>query len=246
MEIRGYLKTSLIEWPGEIASVVWVAGCNFRCPFCHNRDLVLASPSLPVFSEAAIFADLEKRKKWIDGVAVTGGEPTLQPDLADFLVHCRRLGLKTMLETNGSLFVKLREILSRNLVDYLAMDFKGPLDRRYLEIVGLDRSQTKILANIRRSLALVLTAGINFEFRTTVVPGLHDQAVLTEMAKQLKEIVLKTGSRTTDIHWYLQNFQPKNCLDPKMEKVKPYRQSERETFLKVIKKYFPQAALRTS
>ena len=241
MDIGGYLSTSLIEWPGKIAAIIFVFGCNFRCPFCYNRDLVLPSKrlrggklkgdwssSLKV-EEEAIFADLKKRKKWVDGVVITGGEPTLQPDLAEFLKKIKDLGFLAMIETNGSQPEIMAQLLADQLLDYLAMDFKGPLDR-YTQITKAPISNSKI----KKAIRLIINSGIDFELRTTVVPGTHNQRTLIEMANQLAS--LAAGQ---PVKWLLQSFQPKTCLDPKFEKIKPYGKIKMEKFLKAVKRIIP-------
>ena len=220
MKIVGYLRTSLIEWPGKIASVIFVPGCNFRCPFCHNSNLVDPQKikKLPLIAEKEILSDLKKRKEWIDGVVVTGGEPTLQPDLAVFLQKIKKLGFLTMIQTNSSKPAIIRNLLKKKLIDYLTIDFKDSF------------------TNIQKSLKIILDSGIDFELRTTVVPTIHDEKVLLKMAGHLP--------RLTKFPWFLQAFQPKNCLDPQFEKIKPYSKMEMEKFLRVVKKIFPSVCLR--
>jgi len=256
MQIAGYLKTSLIEWPGKISSVVFVPGCNFRCPFCHNADL--ADPKrirrLTLIPEEEIFKDLEKRKKWVDGIVVTGGEPTLQTDLPKFLKSLKKMGFETMIETNGSKPEVIDKLLNRQMIDYIAMDVKGPLDQKYLEIVGykkLNSKNQKHIENIKKSVGLISNSGIDFEFRTTVVPGMHDQKILLKMAEEIKQLTVKQKLHTANCklstdsyHWFLQNFQPKNCLDPEFEKRKPFSNEELQGFLRVVREVIPQTELR--
>lgn len=238
MKIVGYLQTSLIEWPGKISSVIFVPGCNFRCPFCHNSGLVDPPKivKLPVISEEEVSADLKKRKKWIDGVVVTGGEPLLQPDLSRFLNRCKQMGFGTMIETNGVLNTVLQYMIYKNLIDYVAMDFKAPLDKRYAKTVGAEDFGSKIM---KESIKLLLESSTPFELRTTIVPGIHNKKVLVEMARQLKDILGKKK-----INWFWQNFQPKNCLDPKFEEKTPYKQEKLEEFLKAAKRDIPTVELR--
>ena len=240
MEIRGYLKTSAIEWPGKISAVFFVPGCNFRCPFCYNRDLVLNPEKLPKISEKEVFADLKKRKKWIDAVVVTGGEPTLQSDLDKFLKKVKKLGFLAMMETNGSFTPILQCIVASGLVDRVAMDIKGPLDARYTQISNF-RFPT---SNIKKSIKLIFQSGIDFELRTTVVPGIHDKKTLVLMAKQLTKEVQSAKCKAQSFRWYLQTFQPKTCLDPEFEKKKPYSKLQMEEFLKAVKKIISGAELR--
>jgi pyruvate formate lyase activating enzyme len=233
MKIAGYLKTSLIEWPGKISSVIFVPGCNFRCPFCHNRDLVEPQEikKLPEIAEKEIFKNLKKRKKWIDGVVVTGGEPTLQPDLAQFLQKCQALGFKTMVETNGSQPAVIKKLILAKLVDYWRMDYKVPLGE-YRKLTNL----AKIAAKIAQSIKILAMSSADWELRTTIVPGIHDSKILLQMAKELK-----IGGK---INWSLQNFQPKNCLDPKFNKIKPYSKIRLEELLKAVKKTVPEISLK--
>ena len=234
MEIVGYLRTSLIEWPGKIVSVAFVPGCNWRCPFCHNSALVdwQKIAKLPRFPGKRVLADLEERKRWIDGVVVTGGEPTLQPDLGRFLSACQQLGLATKVETNGSQPGVLRDLIKRKLVDYFSLDFKTSLDAQYRKAVGIKDFDFKVIIN---SLRLLLTSGVSFGLQTTIVPGIHDQKTLIKMAQQLATLV---GRRKVD--WFWQNFQPRHCLDPRFEKKKPYLKEELEAFFLQVRTYYPQ------
>lgn len=184
MDIRGYLQTSLNEWPGKISAVVFVGGCNFRCPFCHNRDLVLYPEKLPEIPEEEIFENLKKRKKWIDGVVVTGGEPSLQKDLSRFLARCKKMGFLTMIETNGTRPKIIAQLLDGPIVDRITLDIKGPLDKEYAKIVGKEKVN---VALIRRSIKTIVRSGVDFEFRTTVVPSLHTKENLIKLARQLKK-----------------------------------------------------------
>lgn len=244
MKIAGYLRTSLIEWPGKIVSVIFVPGCNFRCPFCHNADLVdpRKIKKIRFIPEKEILADLKKRRKWIDGVVVTGGEPTLQPNLPALLAKLKRLDFATMMETNGTTPKVLSKLVAQKppAIDYLSLDFKAPLDKTYGQSVGLKSFDPQIWL---KSLRIILKAGLPFELRTTVVPGIHDEKVLLQMARQLLRLMSHV-SRITNLVWHLQTFQPKNCLNPKFNKLKPYSRIEMEGFLGAVKKIIPGTRLR--
>lgn len=232
MEIRGYLQTSLIEWPGKISAVLWVAGCNLRCPYCQNKDLVLNPEKLPKIPEEEIFEDLKKRKNWLDAACLTGSEPTLQPDLPHFLRKIKKIGLLTMVETNGTRSEVLRELLEKKLLDRISLDIKGSFDR-YPQI-----TQVQVPASlVKESLRLIIASGIDFELRTTVVPTLHTKETLVRLAKNLKELSPKAA-------WYLQQFVPQNCLDPSFEKIEPFGKEKMEEILAAVKKYVPRASLR--
>jgi pyruvate formate lyase activating enzyme len=194
------------------------------------------------FSEQSILEELKKRRRFIDGVVISGGEPTLQPDLPEFLEKCQKLDLETMIETNGTKPGVIAILLSRYLVNFLALDFKGPLDNRYAKIVGLKNFSSKIWI---KSLKIILHSGIPFELRTTVVPGVHDEKVLLEMARQLKKILRNEDIKKLKANWYFQNFQPKNCLDPKFEKIKPFSKIELEEILKAAEKVIPEVKIRS-
>lgn len=241
MKIVGYLRTSLIEWPGKISSIIFVPGCNFRCPFCHNANLVdpEKNKKLPLISEEEILSDLKKRKKWIDGVVITGSEPTLQPDLLDFLKKVKKLGFLTMIETNGSQTEAIRNLLTEKLIDYLTLDFKASLDERYSLAVGAKFDPQTWIDSWR----LILKSKIPFELRTTVVPGIHDKKVLLTMAKQLKK-EWQSDKMAEFQGWFLQTFQPKNCLDSKFIKIRPYNRLKMEELLVSVKKIIPVAQIR--
>lgn len=234
MKIGGLQKVSLIDFPGRIAAIVFTKGCNFACPYCHNRDLVLGT--LPTISQRTVLSFLKKRKKVLDGVEITGGEPLLQPDLAEFMVKIKKLGYKIKLDTNGSFPKPLVRLLKKNLLDYVALDFKAPLDGYHRKTIGIEGFDSAIWV---LSLKLLLKSKIPFEVRTTIVPGIHNKKVLVKMAEQLKEIL---GRKK--ISWFWQNFQPKNCLDPRFEGKTPYKQEKLEEFLKAAKRHVFGAELR--
>jgi pyruvate formate lyase activating enzyme len=251
MKIGGYLKTSLNEWPGKVSAVIFTVGCNFRCPFCHNSQLVTNKErGLGDKSDESIIKDLEKRKKWLDVVVITGGEPTLQPDLIDFLTKVKALGLKVMVETNGSNPDVIAKLLDCYIVDRFAIDMKGSLDERYEEIIKLPNLPADAMhqalqagfqiANLKKTLVIIIKSKIDFELRTTVVPGIHDEKMLEKMAVQIENLKLKIEN----FEWVLQTFQPVNCLDPKFNKIKPYSLTEMEKMLKIARKIVPNTKLR--
>ncbi len=212
MEICGFQRVSLIDYPGRIASIVFVPGCNMRCPFCHNSDLALRNyGKLNVYREETILRKLHDASRFIDGVEITGGEPTLQQGLVDFIAECKDMGLLVKLDTNGSNPGKLRELLEKKLVDYVAMDVKTALDAgKYTKAIGV--SNAAMLKNIDESISLLLNSGIEYEFRTTVVPGLVSAEDLKSIAQRIK------GAKA----YYLQQYVAHNTLDPSYEKVLPY------------------------
>jgi pyruvate formate lyase activating enzyme len=211
MKIAGYLKTSLLDWPGKVASVIFTVGCNFRCPFCHNRDLVVGTQKLELVDEGSLLSDLKKRKKWIDGLVITGGEPTLQPDLAAFCRKVKKLGLGIKLDTNGSHPEVLEKLFKNDLVDFMAMDVKTDINH-YSQLVN---PQEKVMAGenglkeqIKKSIRLIVGSGLTYEFRTTVVPEIHNLESLTKMVAEVGKLGVPK------LTW--QNFVGRNCIDKKL------------------------------
>ncbi len=212
MEICGFQRVSLIDYPGKVASIVFVSGCNMRCPFCHNYDLALKNyDNLHVYKNETVLRKLEESSRFIDGVEITGGEPTLQPGLDEFIVRCRKMGLLVKLDTNGSNPLKLRELLENKLVDYVAMDIKAAMDpERYSKAIGV-RSEG-MLKRIDESINTIIGSGVDYEFRTTVVPGLVSKEDLIGIAKRIR------GAKA----YYLQQYAPDKTLDPAYERILPY------------------------
>ncbi len=180
--IKGFIPTSLVDWPGRICSVLFMGGCNFRCPACHNHRLVLDGESLPEIPMAAPLDYLKSRAQWIDGVTVTGGEPTMRRSLPHVLRMLRERGVSTKLDTNGSNPGVLRSLLRMGLVDAVFMDVKAPLDeRRYRAVAGVPVD----LSRIEESIDLLLESRIEVTFRTTVIPGMVEEPQLAEIRRRL-------------------------------------------------------------
>ena len=197
MVIGGLRKFSLIDFPGRICATIFTRGCNFRCPYCHNPELVDPARSGPILPEAEVISFLESRRGKLDAVTVTGGEPTLQPDLGRFLHAVKGMGYLAKIDTNGSSPEILETLIRSGLVDYLAMDVKGPVGK-YGRIARAPVQTDKI----RRSVELVTASGMAYEFRTTIVRSQLDPADLAETAAWLARGV-----------YVLQPFVPARCLD---------------------------------
>ena len=176
MKIAHFLGLSLIDYPGKVAAVIWTVGCNLRCPFCYNPELVLPEhvKRQKLLDPGEILRELAERVGFIEGLAITGGEPTLQGDLADFLREVKNLGLEVKLDTNGTRPEVLEELLSEGLLDYVALDVKAPFER-YHEFVGLPREAAReVVETVRRSLEILAEGKIPYELRTTAAPGLSE------------------------------------------------------------------------
>ncbi len=209
MKIAGLQKLTLLDYPEHTACTVFLPGCNFRCHYCHNAELVLpeciSEQAEHFIDEAEFFAFLEERKGLLEGVCVTGGEPTIHPGLRDFLRKIKAMGFKVKLDTNGSSPKILEKILAEKLVDYVAMDVKAAPEQ-YAEFVGISgQAQADgLVSAMERSRDLIASSGIDYEFRTTLINDYHDEA---EFAKILEFV------RNTE-KLYLQNFSSATgCLD---------------------------------
>ena len=197
MNIQGFQKLTLLDFPGRTACTVFTGGCNLRCPFCHNVALVLAPEEEP-FAEEEIFSYLAKRRGVLDGVAVTGGEPLLQPDIAAFLRRIKEMGFLTKVDTNGFFPEALEAILNEGLADYVAMDIKNS-KQKYAATCG---RQSIDLGKVEKSIRLLKNAGIDFEFRTTVVGGFHTDEDIEDICRWL------SGCQ----RYYLQAFKDSGIL----------------------------------
>lgn len=173
MEIYGFQSLTLLDYPGCLAATIFTGGCNFRCPFCQNKDLL--HPEEPIPGEE-IFAVLKKRRRMLDGVCVTGGEPTLQPDLAEFLAEVRSLGYRIKLDTNGSRPEVLRQLAEKGLLDYVAMDIKNS-PAKYAATCG----RLPSFDAVKESVDFLMRGSLDYEFRTTVMPELHTETEMREI-----------------------------------------------------------------
>lgn len=198
MEFHGLNKLTLLDFPKHLACTVFTGRCNLRCPFCHNAGLVLHPETEPILSKDDILSFLEKRRGALEGICITGGEPTLWPDLPQFLKECRALGYQIKLDTNGTRPDVLRELLEKKLFDYIAMDIKNS-PARYAETVGL--SSVRFSA-FEESVSLIQGSGLPYEFRTTVVRNFHtkeDFLAIGEWLKGAKCYVLQAFEDSGDL-----------------------------------------------
>ena len=187
MKLHGLQKMTLLDFPGRVACTVFLGGCDFRCPFCHNYDLADGTMQ-PLMDDAAFFSFLKKRQGLLDGVAVTGGEPCLHRDLPDFLRRIRRLGFMTKLDTNGYHPALLKQILDEGLADYVAMDIKNsPV--KYPETIGLSAMPAGYgfdFDRITESISVIMNGPADYEFRTTVVDEFHEDADFHEIGRLIR------------------------------------------------------------
>ncbi|MBQ1315704.1 MAG: anaerobic ribonucleoside-triphosphate reductase activating protein, partial [Erysipelotrichaceae bacterium] len=184
MRIGGLQKLTLLDYPNHVSCTVFTAGCNMKCPFCHNRDLVFIPENFEFYNPESIFEYLRKRQGTLDAVAITGGEPLLQPGLRDFIMEVRKLGFKVKLDTNGYYPDKLKKLVDEGLIDYVAMDVKAPLPK-YPVTVGLPESGFHT-EQIQKSIKYLLSGTVDYEFRTTAVREFHTKEDLVAIAKMIK------------------------------------------------------------
>ena len=201
--ICGLQKMTLLDYPGKVACTVFLGGCNFRCPFCHNSELFMGNPQ-KLMENAEFFTFLEKRKGLLDGVCVSGGEPTLYKDLPDFLEKIKDMGFVVKLDTNGSRPAVLKDLMEKGLVDYVAMDVKNSPDC-YAQTVGLE---TLDLAPVEESLRMLIGGTIPYELRTTLVAQLHNAASIQDMGAWLSELV--PGKQAEKL--FLQSFVDRDTV----------------------------------
>jgi len=219
LDIKGLIETSLVDWDGKVASVIFLPGCNFRCPYCQNMDLIDHPEKFKTVTEERIFEYLGSHKDFIDGICITGGEPTLYKDkgLTEFIRKIKQKGFLVKLDTNGSDPDYLKELIKEGLIDFVAMDIKAPLeDYNKAANVKVD------VQAVKESVQLLLSGKIDHEFRTTVVPTITGMAEIEGIAK------LITGAKK----YVIQQFEPENCKDIELRKLKPY---DRETIAKMMR-----------
>ncbi len=235
MEIKGFVDVSFVDWDGKLSSVIFLPTCNFRCPFCHNVNLVLHPEKLDRIPFEDVEDQLKKQRGWIDGVCITGGEPTLHGGLPELCSQLKKMGFLVKLDTNGTNPTMLKELMDRGLVDYVAMDIKAPLNvEKYSKATGIKAE--KLLEKVKESIRLLLGSNMDYEFRTTVVPTLHDEEDIKQICRSLK------GCKK----YVLQRFDVslgKTTIDPDFMS-KSLTEEEMQKFLTITQKFFPNAKLR--
>ena len=228
MRILGFQKLTLLDYPGKVACTIFIGGCNFCCPFCHNAELVINPNEQPEISKDKIFSTLKKRQGILEGVCVTGGEPTLFPELKEFLKKIKELGYAIKLDTNGYRPEELIALVEAGLVDYVAMDIKNS-STKYTETVGLDEME---VAKIQKSIEFLKRDTVDYEFRTTVVKELHTPADMEEIGRLLN------GARQYFIQSYREADQVISTI------FSSYDKTELEKMRDIVKPYVKHVELR--
>lgn len=228
--IRGWQKTSFIDYPGKISTVLFYSGCNFRCNFCHNPDLVYNRQILPKISEEKVINYLDNRKKILEAVVLTGGEPTLYKKLPLFLKKIKKIGYLVKLDTNGTHPGMLKRVIHENLVDYLAMDIKAPL-KKYSLVTQKAINPTII----KESIKIIKESELPYEFRSTILPIFHKTKDILAMARLIKGAEL----------YFLQKFIPRNDLvNKKIDKERGYTSQKMREFAKKCQRFVKKCLVR--
>ena len=231
MKIGGLQPLTLIDYPGRLACTVFTVGCDFHCPFCYSSELVVPEKikNQPKIPEAVFLLFLKKRKRLLEAVTICGGEPTIHQDLPLFTKEIKELGYLVKLDTNGSNPQMLAKLIKEESIDYVAMDIKGPKEK-YQELTG----EKANIENIEKSIKILKSSKINFEFRTTVVPTLLEKNDFTKIARWIGP-----GGK-----YYLQQFRAEKTVDPNFEKMKPHSFDELLEIKKAIAPLFDVCEIR--
>lgn len=223
MKIIGFQKTTLLDFPGKVAATIFTPGCNFRCPYCQNGDILTPGEEIEPFTEEEVFSTLEKRKGVLDGVCITGGECTLQKDLPEFIKKVRTLGLLVKLDTNGTNPKMIKDLLDEKLLDYIAMDIKQ-CKEKYNDVAVMKNFK---IEDIEESVSLIINSGIDYEFRTTVASNLMSTEDFEKIGQWIR------GAKA----YYLQQYKEsafvldKSCTVPSKDIL--------ESYVNLLSKYVP-------
>ncbi len=228
------IETSLIDWEGKIVSTLYVPSCNFRCPYCYNCDLILHPENFPDISQREINNYLLERKDFIDGICMSGGEPTLYPDLSAYFKGIKDKGFLIKLDTNGTNPKLLKNLMDFGLVDYIALDIKSSLDfENYFKAAGI--KDKMMMEKVKDSIELIMNSKIDYEFRTTIVPLLHSEDTIIKIARYI------SGAKK----YVLQNFSPlEKTLEPSFQKIQPCSDEKMQELSEKAKKYVPNCYWR--
>jgi pyruvate formate lyase activating enzyme len=229
MEIKGFLETSFVDWPGKVCAVLFLAGCNFRCPYCHNHELVLNPHRHPSISMDSIMDRLNSFKGWIDGVCISGGEPTVNDNLLDLMRRVRNSGFLVKLDTNGTRPDLLHELIEEGLLDYVAMDVKAP---PFFEAYSIVTGVSAPIRAVQESIRLLKENKVPYEFRTTVIPAFHGEPEIAAMADYLAGCSL----------WRLQTYNPENAMNEELRGLSGYSPEEMQRLAHIAAKTVDRVA----
>lgn len=233
MLIVGLVKTSLIDYPGLVSAVIFTYGCNFRCHFCHNPDLVTGKISeLKCYPEKEVIDFLKKRKAVLDGVVITGGEPLINENIESFIQEIKKLGLKVKLDTNGTNPKTLKELIDEKLIDFIAMDIKNSPEK-YAKTTGVVQKMDYV-TSIKASIGIIKNSGLEYEFRSTILPRLHTEKDFHEMGRMIK------GAKK----FAVQGFRPGITLDKGFENERSFTSEELKDIKGIFEGYVNEVEIR--
>lgn len=233
MNINGFMKTTLLDYPGKVACTIFTSSCNLRCPFCQNADLVF-NTSNEVYDQEDVLLYLAKRRKVLDGVCISGGEPTLQKDLSEFIYHIKSLGYSVKLDTNGFFPSVIKKLYEGNLLDYVAMDIKSSF-AGYAMACGITDIN---LAPVKESIDYIMNCGVDYEFRTTLVKGIHSFDDMKDIADSIN------NAKAYFIQSYVHSDKIIGHLTNTNLHMSSFTPDELNTFLEIANKKIPAAKLR--
>jgi pyruvate formate lyase activating enzyme len=230
MKIAGFIKTTLLDWDGMVACTVYLAGCNMRCPYCHNKEIVINADSIEGMPEDDILRYIEENSDFVDAVIVSGGEPLMNKDVGGLLKKVKKLGVKVKVDTNGCFPEMLDDLIGAGLVDRVAMDVKSSLNGRYSSIAGVDVD----IERIKKSIRVIIDSGVDHEFRTTVVPVYVKEEDIEDICRNIK------GAKS----YRLQQFRNKVTLDDSLSVLDPYPESRLMEMAEIAKRYVKDVKIR--
>jgi len=230
VKIAGFIKTTLLDWDGMVACTVYLAGCNLRCPCCHNGAIVINADSVEEIGEDHVLGYIGENTDFIDGVVVSGGEPLMNEDLGNFLKKLKKLGVKVKIDTNGMFPERLNDIIGAKLVDMVAMDVKSSLNERYSAAAGVSVN----LDDIRKSIDIIINSGIDHEFRTTAVPILVKDEDIRNICRSIR------GSKKYRIH----QFRNKRTMDDSFSVLDPYPEAKLIEMAEIAKEHVRDVKIR--
>ena len=230
MKIAGFIKTTLLDWDGMVACTVYLAGCNMRCPYCHNKEIVINADNVEGIPEDDILEYIDENSDFIDAVVVSGGEPLMNADVGKFLKKLKALGVKVKVDTNGCFPDRLADLIGAGLIDRVAMDVKSSLNERYNNASGIDTP----IGRIKESIRMIIDSGVEHEFRTTVVPVIVKEEDIENICRNIK------GADS----YRIQQFRNKVTLDDSLSVLDPYPESRLISMAEIAKEYVKDVKIR--
>ena len=230
MKIAGFIKTTLIDWDGMVACTIYLAGCSFRCPYCHNGNIVMNADTVESIDEDKVLGYIKENTDFLDGAVVSGGEPLMNPDISDLLKKIKALGIKVKIDTNGTFPERLDDIIGAGLVDTVAMDVKASLNERYDVASGTGAD----INALKKSIDIIIGSGVDHEFRTTAVPIYVKEEDIRNICENIR------GAKKYRIH----QFRNRSTMDDSLSVLDPYPASKLVRMAEIAKEYVKDVMIR--